>query len=617
MASYNAYRNKRAAHRAASYDSRWRIFPQNGRSRSLPGNWEASNEVDMVGQPLTLHHTVPEVPTTAGSSAHGPATDRPETSESSAQLRQPDAAAAAAGAAPDPLMSAEPGPATITQSVLRQRTAGSQESLSTTAAEHVNKAEEPKKSRTFFKHLTPKEPFTVGNQIRRTLFNSWINLLLLAAPVGIAINYVPSVSRIAVFVVNFIAIVPLAAMLSFSTEEIALRTGETLGGLLNATFGNAVELIVAIIALAHREVVIVQTSLIGSILSNLLLVMGMCFFFGGLRRQEQFFNTTVAQTAASLLALAVAGVIVPTVFDIASNTSQADVAKLSRGTSVILLVVYAAYLVFQLKTHSKVFAEVSQKVEARPFKHPLHLGPAPLKEGAVTRGLVAPAGLFGGGLISSRTENEKIRNVVTQPPRKNPQDEEAAAEAAVAEKEGSEEEEEESEEPQLHFLVAVATLALSTVVIALCAEFMVDGISAVTAGGVVSAEFVGLILLPIVGNAAEHATAVTVAIKDKMDLAIGVAVGSSMQVALFVIPLLIVIGWGMGMDDMSLSFDPFQVAVLFVAVLLVNYLIADGKSHWLEGMLLMCLYCIIAVCSWWYPTDQNELSGGESAQKTI
>jgi Ca2+:H+ antiporter len=360
---------------------------------------------------------------------------------------------------------------------------------------------------------------------------------------------------------------------------------------------------VAIIALAHREVVIVQTSLIGSILSNLLLVMGMCFFFGGLRRQEQFFNTTVAQTAASLLALAVAGVIVPTVFDIASNTSQADVAKLSRGTSVILLVVYAAYLVFQLKTHSKVFAEVSQKVEARPFKHPLHLGPAPLKEGAVTRGLVAPAGLFGGGLISSRTENEKIRNVVTQPPRKNPQDEEAAAGAAVAEKEGSEEEEEESEEPQLHFLVAVATLALSTVVIALCAEFMVDGISAVTAGGVVSAEFVGLILLPIVGNAAEHATAVTVAIKDKMDLAIGVAVGSSMQVALFVIPLLIVIGWGMGMDDMSLSFDPFQVAVLFVAVLLVNYLIADGKSHWLEGMLLMCLYYIIAVCSWcrWPP----------------
>lgn len=135
-------------------------------------------------------------------------------------------------------------------------------------------------------------------------------------------------------------------------------------------------------------------------------------------------------------------------------------------------------------------------------------------------------------------------------------------------------------------------------VIALCAEFLVGSIEYVTTEAHISKEFLGLILLPIVGNAAEHATAVTVAIKDKMDLAIGVAVGSSMQVALFLIPLVVIIGWGMGNDDMSLSFDIFQVAVLFVAVLLVNYLIADGKSHWLEGMLLICLYAIIAVCSW-------------------
>lgn len=303
-------------------------------------------------------------------------------------------------------------------------------------------------------------------------------------------------------------------------------------------------MIVAIIALIDNEVVIVQTSLIGSILSNLLLVLGMCFFFGGLRRQEQFFNTTVAQTAASLLALAVAGVIVPTVFDLASKTSKRDVAQLSRGTSVILLVVYGAYLFFQLKTHSAVFAQESQKVEAKPFRK------------------------------SHRNQQEQLA------------------------KGESDEEEDEGEEPQLHFTVAVATLTLSTVIIAFCAEFMVDGISSITEGGNISKEFVGLILLPLVGNAAEHATAVTVAIKDKMDLAIGVAVGSSMQVALFIIPLLVIIGWGMGLDDMALSFDPFQVAVLFVSVLLVNYLIADGKSHWLEGMLLMCLYAIIAVCSW-------------------
>jgi Ca2+:H+ antiporter len=355
------------------------------------------------------------------------------------------------------------------------------------------------------------------------------------------------------------------------------------------SLSNAVELIIAIIALVHNEVVIVQTSLVGSILSNLLLVMGMCFFFGGLRRQEQYFNTTVAQTAASLLALAVAAVIVPTVFDLATDgvdetNRQPDIAKLSRGTSVILLVVYGAYLLFQLKTHSKVFAETSQKVEAKPFSNPFHAGPGPLKDGAVAQGFVTPAGFMGGhGLPSSQTQNERMRSLVTNPPRQNLQ---------------GEDEEEEGEEPQLHFMVAVATLGLSTVIIAFCAEYMVDSISAVTAGGAVSEEFVGLILLPIVGNAAEHATAVTVAIKDKMDLAIGVAIGSSMQVALFIIPLLVIIGWGMGLDEMALNFDLFQVAVLFVAVLLVNYLIADGKSHWLEGMLLMCLYIIIAVCSW-------------------
>jgi hypothetical protein len=128
--------------------------------------------------------------------------------------------------------------------------------------------------------------------------------------------------------------------------------------------------------------------------------------------------------------------------------------------------------------------------------------------------------------------------------------------------------------------VAIFTLAASTVVVALCAEFMVDSIDAITKNGGISKTFVGLILLPIVGNAAEHATAVTVAVKDKMDLAIGVAVGSSMQIALLVLPFTVVLGWIMGKDNMNLNFDGFQIAVLFVAVLLVNYLIQDGKSHW-------------------------------------
>lgn len=316
-----------------------------------------------------------------------------------------------------------------------------------------------------------------------------------------------------------------------------------------------------------------QTSLIGSILSNLLLVMGMCFFFGGLNRPQQNFNTVVAQTAASLLALAVAGVIVPTVFDMSSSAPEADVAKLSRGTSVILLVVYVGYLLFQLKTHSAVFAQKSEKVQAKPLLR------KSLPENAIAQGMVHPAGIVGGHTLGMQ-HNEKLRDVLAAPPKKE------------------DEESDSPEEPQLHFAVAVTALAISTIVIAFCAEYMVDSISEITADGKISKEFIGLIVLPIVGNAAEHATAVTVAVKDKMDLAIGVAVGSSMQVALFIIPLLVIIGWGMGLDEMNLSFDPFQVAVMFVAVLLVNYLIADGKSHWLEGMLLMCLYAIIATCCW-------------------
>jgi len=273
-------------------------------------------------------------------------------------------------------------------------------------------------------------------------------------------------------------------------------------------------LIVAIVALKEGQVTIVQTSLIGSILSNLLLVLGMCFFCGGINRPHQNFNTTVAQTAASLLALAVGSVIVPTVFDEATKATAEKVASLSRGTSVILLVVYGGYLFFQLKTHSAVFLVESEKVATKPFR-------TKTPDKSITGGLV-------GGAMMAAAHN-------------NPSDREQLSKMLMNPHGLEEGEEDDEEEPQLHFAVAVATLTISTVIIAFCAEFMVGSIDAVTEGLGISKEFVGLILLPIVGNAAEHATAVTVAIKDKMDLAIGVAVGSSMQVALFLIPLLVII----------------------------------------------------------------------------
>lgn len=334
------------------------------------------------------------------------------------------------------------------------------------------------------------------------------------------------------------------------------------------------ELIVSILALVKGEVLIVQTSLIGSILSNLLLVMGMCFFFGGLRRSEQFFNVTVATTAASLLALAIASLIIPTAFALYSDTTDAPIAAISRGTSVILLIVYGCYLYFQLHTHSAMYNEESKKVAARPRKNAV-------PEGGIKKAFAAAGGI---GAAHGRVNTAD-----------GPGSDHLFNASAL------DDEEDEADEPQLSVWVAIFTLLISTVIIALCAEFMVGSINALTKTGNISEEFVGLILLPIVGNAAEHATAVTVACKDKMDLAIGVAVGSSMQVALLVIPFIVILGWILGNDAMSLSFDGFQIAVVFVAVLLVNYLISDGKSHWLEGVLLQCLYLIIAVSAWYYP----------------
>ncbi|KAI2635156.1 Calcium/proton exchanger [Xylaria nigripes] len=439
----------------------------------------------------------------------------------------------------------------------------------------------------------PKGDFTLKNQIQRTIFSSPVNVLLLAAPAGIAL-WALKIPGPAVFVVNFVAIIPLATLLSDATEQVALRTGETIGGLINATFGNAVELIVAIIALTQNEVTVVKTSLIGSVLSNLLLVLGCCFLGGGFNRTEQYFNTTVAQTAASLLALSVASLIVPTIFshtpdfytnDIVTSLPSSAVPELSHGVAIILLLTYFSYLFFQLKTHTEIFNEESQKVPKKEvfkkdiFKNDLFKRRPSIPEGAIASG-VARLGAAHAGIPSEDGLVSEIMQVPSEGP----------------------------EEPTLHLYVALASLTISTVIIALCAEGLVSGIQSITSA--VSEEFIGLILIPIVGNACEHATAVTVAMKDKMDLAIGVAIGSSMQVSLFLIPLLVIIGWGIGNDDMTLAFDTFQIVTLFVAVLLVNYLIGDGKSHWLEGVQLIALYVIIAVCAFYYPNGTGIAANG-------
>ncbi|KAI9229422.1 MAG: Sodium/calcium exchanger protein-domain-containing protein [Piptocephalis tieghemiana] len=379
---------------------------------------------------------------------------------------------------------------------------------------------------------------TIMQSIRAFVLSSWINLLCVLIPIGFVSHYLHW-NGIAIFVINFMAIVPLAKLLGYATEEVALRLGETVGALVNATFGNAVEVIVSIMALREGEIRVVQTSLIGSILSNILLVLGFCFFLGGIKYEEQSFNVIAAQTSSSLLTLSVLALIIPAAF-YSSLPSQADndtnsrILNLSHATAILLLVIYILYLIFQLKTHKHLYIQ------------------APT-EGAVT-------------------EHEH-------------QDEE---------------EEEEEEEPTMSFPMAIVALVIVTVLVAFHAEFLVDSIKSVTEGGALSQGFVGLILLPIVGNAAEHVTAVTTAMKNKMELAIGVAVGSSTQIALFVIPLLVIIGWGMG-QPMTLFFTTFDTILLFLSILIANYLLQDGKSNWLEGAMLLISYAIVAVAVFYYP----------------
>ncbi|KAL9938660.1 hypothetical protein V8E36_002379 [Tilletia maclaganii] len=352
---------------------------------------------------------------------------------------------------------------------------------------------------------------------------SWINLLLVFIPVSWALHFAID-NDVVIFVTAFLAIVPLAALLAFGTEEIAMRVGQTLGGLINATLGNAVELIVAIIALFHCEITIVQTSLVGSVLSNILLVLGCCFFAGGIKHREQEFKMTAAQLNSSLLLIAVIALLIPAGFHTAlgridDNIERDDILKMSRGTCILLLLIYGAYLYFSLSSHKDFF-----------------------------------------------------------------DDDDA-----------------EEEEPQLNVPMAIGLLVLSTVLVGVTSEFLVDAINGVAERGV-SKTWIGLILLPIVSNAAEHVTAVTVAVKDKLDLSMGVAVGSSIQIALFVFPLLVTISWIAG-KPLSLLLDPFVAIVLFLAVLIVNSAISDGKANYMEGLCLMLIYVIVALVFWFVTDD--------------
>ncbi|KAL4889936.1 Sodium/calcium exchanger protein-domain-containing protein [Aspergillus ambiguus] len=619
------------------------------------------------------------------------------------------------------------------------------------------------------------------------LCHSWVNILLVFVPVGIAVE-AAGLSPAIIFAMNAVAIIPLAGLLSHATECVASRLGDNLGALINVTFGNAVELII-FIALVKNEIRIVQASLLGSILANLLLILGMAFLLGGLRFQEQIYNSTVTQMSACLLSLSVMSLLLPTAFH--ASWSDSDVAdrytlKVSRGTSVVLLLVYILYILFQLKSHSYLYASIPQQIideESHPgvladlmnhssdsssssddsddtttswstakrikkaMKNRRHRKSSGSSRGTSSPELfrkrtvpemasTGPAGRSGsvGGSLSSNLDDhgscaidfgddsrydadndgnphgpyyrdfagqsqhraskkerkakkreakgqkkiaeqdksgaiaagtsldhrttlttsgqldvaQALEDASDLPKRRSPfrptipsllsntvfssnqapshvspvstsgnlgglrrtnslpsrmnrpppvgnavQFARGASRMPSAANTKAVELAPEHQEPLMSRTSAVVMLLLSTGLVAVCAEFLVDAIPTMIESSSVSEAFIGLIILPIVGNAAEHVTAVSVATKNKMDLSIGVSVGSSIQIAIFVTPLVVILGWCMD-KDMSLYFTLFETICLFVTAFVVNFLVLDGRSNYLEGALLIAAYVIIA-----------------------
>lgn len=352
--------------------------------------------------------------------------------------------------------------------------------------------------------------------------------LLVFIPISIAAHYLEWGS-LTIFITSAIAIIPLAIWLSTATEEVAVVTGSTIGALLNAVFGNATELIIALVALKAGLVDIVKASITGTIISNLLLVMGFSMLLGGLRYKEQEFKPVVARVNGSSMTLAVIAIILPTVVIETSNgVEPAAIRNLSITVAIVLIVVYALTLLFSLKTHSY---------------------------------------LYDVGLVDLA---EETQNTNSEPAHK----------------------------PNLVLWIGV--LLAATVAVAYESELFVGVVEEATKGLGLTPLFTGVIVLPLIGGAAEYVTAVRVAMKNNMDLSVSIAMGSSLLVALFMAPLLVLVGIAIA-QPMDLDFNPFEAVAVAVAVVVANLISLDGRSNWLEGTLLLATYTVLGLAFYFHP----------------
>ena len=353
-----------------------------------------------------------------------------------------------------------------------------------------------------------------------------LNWLLVFVPVAVALRFWPAIANpTALFICSAIAIVPVAGWIGRATEELAARVGEGVGGLLNATFGNAAELIIAGIALSKGLTSVVKASITGSIIGNILLVLGVSALVGGMKHKEQLFNKTGARTSVISLSLAAIALIIPTVFHMSAAASPGGWSpnvehQLSLGIAIVLFVTYLCVLIFTLGTHKHFFIGCKGELEDE-IEH------------------------------WSRTK-------------------------------------------------AVVVLVVATGVVALLSEFLVGTIEAVRTSLGITEVFVGVIVVAIVGNAAEHSTAIVMALKNKMDLSVGIAIGSSLQIALFVAPLLVFLSYFLG-RPMNLEFSPPEIFAVVASVYIIFQISGDGETNWIEGVQLLSVYLILGILFFYLP----------------
>jgi Ca2+:H+ antiporter len=337
-----------------------------------------------------------------------------------------------------------------------------------------------------------------------------LDQLLVLAPVAIGLRLLGA-PDLAIFLTSAAAIVPLAGLIGRATEQLALHTGPQIGGLVNATFGNVTELIIAVFLILDDRIEIVKASLTGSILGNLLLVLGLSLFAGGLKHEQQSFSARAASVHATSLALAVTGLLMPALFSLGTDATFAQREIVSGVVAGVLILLYVAALVFTLVTHEHLF----------------------------------------------RTP-------------------------------------EEGETPLWSRRRAVVVLLLATGFVALMSESLVSSLETALESLGLSEFFVGLILIPVIGNAAEHSSAVMFALRNKVDVTLEIAIGSSTQIALFVAPVLVFISLAVG-HPMDFVFSTFEVAAVGLSALLMTLISQDGESNWLEGAQLVGAYVIMAI----------------------